>query len=139
MVHFGMNRVIPAILLLTVAVPGCGTLSVPNLPDLNTYFESTSQFQDEETHRQAYQKSRDPDDLKWLLANRIHSGMSVREVGRTIGEKGRHLNDDNWVKKGGGYYQSGDKTWKWAQDRNGQSLILVFREGKLVNFDASAY
>ena len=102
-------------------------------------FGAKAGVHEEEQHRQSYQKSRDPEDLRWLLANRISSGMSVSEVGRIIGQEGRRLYDDTWIKKGGGYYQSGDEAWKWEQDRNGQSLILVFREGRLVNFDPADY
>ena len=65
--------------------------------------------------------------------------MATSEVGRIIGQEGRRLHNDSWIKKGGGYYQSGDEVWKWEQDRNGQSLILVFREGQLVNFDPADY
>jgi len=125
--------------LLAAVVCGCGTISVPNLPDMSNMFGAKSSIRDEEVHRQRYQKDRDPAELRWLLANRIKSGMSVAEVGRTLGEDGHQLFNDDWIKTGGGYYQSGDKAWKWEQDRNGQSLILVFREGRLVNFDASTY
>ncbi|MDA0281735.1 MAG: hypothetical protein O3B13_02320 [Planctomycetota bacterium] len=126
-------------LLILIAVSGCGTFTVAKLPDLSAFFDSNSGVRDEETHRLEYQESRHPDELKWLLANRLHSGMTVSEVSRTIGERGQRLYDDSWVKKGGGYYQSGDEAWKWAQDRNGQSLILVFRDGHLVNFDPVTY
>ncbi len=125
--------------LLTLLVTGCGTVSVPKLPDMNDMFGEKSSHRETELHRQNYQSTRDPDDLRWILANRISSGMSVSEVGRMIGEEGRRLYDDTWIKQGGGHYQSGDEAWKWEQDRNGQSLILVFREGRLVNFDPSAY
>ncbi|MFT5092730.1 MAG: hypothetical protein ACI93T_001551 [Porticoccaceae bacterium] len=124
---------------LTLFVTGCGTVSIPKLPDIDDMFGEKSSLRETEQHRQNYQSTRDPDDLRWILANRISSGMSVTEVGRFIGEEGRRIHDDNWIKKGGGHYQSGDKAWKWEQDRNGQSLILVFREGRLVNFDPSAY
>jgi hypothetical protein len=130
--------------LVTVAVlsfsaGGCGSFSAVNLPDFDDMFGAKASVRDEEDHRQRYQNSRNPEDLRWLLANRISSGMSVSEVGRIIGQEGRRLYDDTWIKKGGGYYQSGDKAWKWEQDRNGQSLILVFREGQLVNFDPADY
>ena len=118
---------------------GCGLFSARNLPDFDDMFGVKAGVRDEEQHRQSYQKSRDPEDLRWLLANRISSGMSVSEVGRIIGQEGRRLYDDTWIKSGAGYYQSGDEAWKWEQDRNGQSLILVFREGRLVNFDPGNY
>jgi hypothetical protein len=127
------------LLLLLVCVSGCGTLDVSNFSKWSDLFGSKSSVRNEEEHRQKYQSSRDPAALRWLLAHQIHSGMSVSEVGRVIGEEGRRLYNDDWVKKGGGYYQSGDEAWKWEQDRNGQSLILVFREGRLVNFDPSDY
>ena len=125
--------------LLTLFVTGCGTISVPKLPNMDDMFGEKSRIRETEQHRQNYQSTRDPDDLRWILANRISSGMSVSEVARMIGEEGRRLHDDTWIKKGGGHYQSGDEAWKWEQDRNGQSLILVFREGRLVNFDPADY
>lgn len=123
--------------LATLGALGCG--SAPKMPDFDAIFGTKPNVREEETHRQSYQSSRNPEDLRWLLANRISSGMTVSEVGRVIGEAGRRLEDDSWIKKGGGHYRSGDEAWKWEQDRNGQSLILVFREGRLVNFDPSAY
>jgi hypothetical protein len=125
--------------VLSFSVSGCGSISARNLPDFDDMFGTKSSIRDEEQHRQNFQKSRKPENLQWLLANRISSGMSVSEVGRIIGEEGRRLYDDNWIKKGSGHYQSGDEAWKWDQDRNGQSLILVFREGRLVNFDPADY
>lgn len=122
-----------------LAACGCGSAPVVKLPDLDSMFGAKPNVHEEETHRQSYQNTRDPEDLRWLLSNRISSGMTVSEVGRVIGEEGRRLYDDTWIKKGGGYYQSGDEAWKWEQDRNGQSLILVFRDGRLVNFDPSDY
>jgi hypothetical protein len=135
------SRLLPLIAVAVVSffVSGCGSFSARNLPDFDDMFGVKAGVRDEEQHRQSYQKSRDPEDLRWLLANRISSGMSVSEVGRIIGQEGRRLYDDTWIKKGGGYYQSGDEAWKWEQDRNGQSLILVFREGRLVNFDPGDY
>jgi len=132
------NCLLTVVCLLLFAC-GCGTLTGSGLPDLNSLFSSESSVRDEEEYRQRYQKDRDPGDLRWLLANRIESGMAVSEVNRTLGEEGRRVYDDNWIKTGGGYYQSGDKAWKWDPDRNGQSLILVFRDGLLVNFDPSDY
>ena len=125
--------------VLILFLTGCGTVSVPKIPDMGDMFGEKSGLRDEEEHRRDFQSTRDPADLRWLLANRISSGMSVSEVGRIVGEEGRRVYDDNWIKKGGGYYQSGDEAWKWEQDRNGQSLILVFRESRLVNFDPSDY
>ena len=140
MVRRAANSIAPALtVMLTLFVSGCGMMSIPKLPDMDDMFGGKSSLHEEELHRQNYQSKRDPAELRWLLANRISSGMSVSEVGRIIGEEGRRLYDDNWIKKGGGFYQSGDEAWKWEQDRNGQSLILVFREGRLVNFDPSVY
>ena len=127
------------VVVMSFSASGCGSFSARNLPDFDDMFGAKAGTRDEEQHRQSYQKSRDPEDLRWLLANRISSGMSTSEVGRIIGQEGRRLHNDSWIKKGGGYYQSGDEAWKWEQDRNGQSLILVFREGQLVNFDPADY
>lgn len=124
------------VLFLIAGATGCSTL---RLPDVDEMLGNDNSLKEEEEHRRNYQSNRDPADLRWLLANRISSGMSVFEVSRVVGEEGRRIYDDNWIKNGGGYYQTGDEAWKWEQDRNGQSLILVFREGRLVNFDPSNY
>lgn len=140
MVRSEILRLVPAVLMLSVVyVSGCGTLGALNFPDLNDLLGSNSQVRDEEAHRQNYQRDRDPAERNWLLANRIQNGMAVSEVSRVLGEDGQRVHNDGWIKKGAGHYQSGDKAWKWAADRNSQSLILVFREGLLVNFDPSEY
>ena len=140
MVRSEILRFFPAVLLLSLfCVFGCGTLDGFRFPDLNDLLGPNSQVRDEERHRQNYQRDRDPAERNWLLANRIKNGMAVSEVSRAIGEDGQRVYNDGWIKKGGGHYQSGDKAWKWAADRNSQSLILVFREGFLVNFDPSEY
>ena len=140
MVRLSVGSVATALTVMLILFGiGCGTVSVPKMPDIGDMFGEKSGLRDEEEHRRNFQSTRDPADLRWLLANRISSGMSVSEVGRIVGEEGRRVYDDNWIKKGGGYYQSGDEAWKWEQDRNGQSLILVFRESRLVNFDPSDY
>lgn len=93
----------------------------------------------EEAHRAAFQKTRDPNELRWLLANRIEPGMSPGDVGLVLGEQGTRIHNDGWVKNKSSIYLTDDESWKWASDRDGNSLILVFREGRLVNFDPEEF
>jgi hypothetical protein len=95
--------------------------------------------QQEEQHRMAFQESRDSKDLHWLLANRVESGMTVKQVGGVIGENGLRVHKDSWIKNRGGNYQSTDEVWKWRATRNGQAIYLVFRNGNLVNFDPAQF
>jgi len=121
--------------LLTLMTAGCQSPGEELLPGLGNLLEAESTSEREEEHRRKFQETRDPDELKWLLRHAIESGMTVTEVARVLGEDGRQVYEDGWIKQGEGHYQSGDETWKWGPDREGNSVFLVFRDGKLVNFD----
>lgn len=92
-----------------------------------------------EEHRTKFQETRSEADLRWLLAHCITTGMTPAEVGHVLGEDGRRVYDDGWVKNNGGSFQAGDETWKWAADREGHSLMLVFRENRLIGFDPDEF
>ena len=93
----------------------------------------------EEVHRKQYQADRDPAALRWLLAHRIHTSMRVEEVNNVLGEEGAREYNDNWLTTKGGQYRTDDKVYKWGPDANGRSVYLVFRDGRLTNFDPSEY
>ncbi|HTI50818.1 MAG TPA: hypothetical protein VL475_07700 [Planctomycetaceae bacterium] len=94
---------------------------------------------EEERQRKKYAGSRDREALHWLLRHRVDSGMSYHEVCRTLGEDGVRESRDNWIKNNGGNYQVGDDVYAFGPDNKGQTLYLVFREDKLVNFDPKEF
>jgi len=117
-------------------VSGCASTGDGSPSGLASLFPSEArQKEEEERHRKRFQEGRDPEAMCWLLANRVESGQSPMDVGRVLGEQGERVVNDGWIKNDGGYYQTGDECWKWGPDREGHSVLLVFREGRLVNFD----
>jgi len=117
--------------------PG-GCQSLPDLSLAGFFGESVTESE-RDSHRQAFQETRDPEHLNWLLANCVETGMSPADISRILGEDGTRLHGDGWVKNKSSQYLVDDETWKWEADREGRSLLLVFREGRLVNFDPSEF
>lgn len=118
---------------------GCSSVDSVSLASIASLFDGESQQRMEEEHRSRFQASRSPDDLNWLLHHHIENGMTPSEVSRVIGEEGQRVYSDSWIKNSGGHYHAGDETWKWGPDRQGNSVYLVFRERRLVNFDPSEF
>ena len=56
-----------AVAVVSFLASGCGSFSARNLPNFDEMFGVKAGVRDEEQHRQSYQKSRDPEDLRWLL------------------------------------------------------------------------
>lgn len=94
---------------------------------------------DEERHRRKYMGNHDRQALYWLLRHRIQSGMSYGDVCRILGEEGTRESKDNWIKSNGGNYQVGDDAYAFGPDSDGQTLYLLFRDDKLVNFDPTEF
>lgn len=134
------NHFIISLLLGIGFIAGCESVDTSAMKkSLAPLFQRKPIAETEEEHRRAFQKDRDSKDLNWLLANRIDAGMTVKQVGGVIGESGSRVYQDSWVKNQGGNYRSTDEVWKWQAARNGQAIYLVFREGKLVNYDPSKF
>lgn len=129
-----------SIWFLCVMWVGCtaGCQSLPDLSLAGLFGESVTESE-RDRHRQAFQETRSPEHLNWLLANCVETGMSPADVSRILGEDGTRLHGDGWVKNKSSQYLVDDETWKWDADRDGRSLLLVFREGRLVNFDPSEF
>ena len=89
--------------------------------------------------RSRYLAERSQASARWLLAHRVKQGMSPRDVAGVFGEAGERVYEDEWLKTGGGNYQLGDETYKWGPDDHGTSYFLMFRGGKLVNFDGAQF
>ena len=132
------NRLVLAVLAVGAA-SGCQSLHDAGVPGMAAFLNSETQSKEEERHRTSYQTSRDPSEMRWLLRNKVYSGMSPSEVSKIIGDEGERVYDDGWVKNEGGYYQASDEVWKWGPDRKGQSVMLVFRENELLNFDPTEF
>lgn len=89
--------------------------------------------------RQKFLTERDPEAFRWLLAHRIHNEMTHDEVANELGESGERRNDDREYKTNGGFYQTTDVGYQWGPDREGHSVVLFFRDGKLVHFNPNDF
>jgi hypothetical protein len=129
-------------ILLAAVFSGCETPGWAERLDQAFTFDPPDRKQsrnEEEQHRKKYAATRDRDALHWLLRHRIDSGMSYHDVCRTLGEDGSRESRDNWIKNNGGNYQVGDDVYAFGPDSKGQTLYLVFRDDKLVNFDPKEF
>ncbi len=116
--------------LLAVLMTGC------EAPDTRVSLDGPApREQNEERHRERFLRDGSPASIRWLLANRVRQGMSPDEVAGILGAPGQPVHDDQWLKSEGSLYQVGDDTLRWGPDSAGQSYFLMFRSGKLVNFD----
>lgn len=124
--------------LLLLAV-GCSALTENGGPLSSTFRSAQHSEAEEERHREKYQEDRDPESFRWLMRHCVNSGMGPAEIGKVLGERGERIDNDTWLKKGNGNYQQSDVTYKWGPDRTGHSAMLVFRDGKLIEFDPTQY
>lgn len=117
---------------------GCANLKEIRLPGIPTAAELNAENELEETYRHEYQVNRSPEAIRWLKARRIKSGMNVGQINTVFGEDGKREYEDTRFKTGGDYLAS-DETYRWGPDAAGNSHPLVFRSGRLVNFDPREY
>jgi len=89
--------------------------------------------------RQRFLVERDSKALAWLLQNRVHNEQTVHEVGQILGEPGERLSNDGEYKRHSGFYYETDVGYQWGPDQNGRSIVLFFRDGKLVHFDPKEF
>ncbi|MGH7202765.1 MAG: hypothetical protein ACREJB_19320 [Planctomycetaceae bacterium] len=120
--------------LLVMSAAGCGLTG-----DLFKPAAGPSPSEVETAHRREYQESRSREAIRWLLANRVDNGLSIRDVNRMLGEQGRREKGDLWLKRNGGQYRATDEAWQWGPDADGRTYYLIFRDGQLVNFDPRQY
>lgn len=125
-----------ALALLVGAAGGCERWHSRELPGSGLARDGEAAYRQAERHRKRFQTEKDPAALRWLLEHRIHAGMSLAEVGRALGEEGERVFDDNWLKSDGGNYRADDVAYRWGPDSQGKSVYLVFRDGRLMYFDA---
>lgn len=89
--------------------------------------------------RTAYLIDRDPAAFRWLLSTQLENGMSVTAVSDVLGEQGELYTDDRELKTHGGQYHQTDVAYRWGPDSRGRSVILLFRDGKLIHFDPAEF
>lgn len=85
-------------------------------------------------HQEQFLRNRDHAALYWLLSNRISNGMILNEVEDVLGESGEREMEINRFKSDG-LFQSTDLAYKWGPDSLGYSVVLFFRDGRVVNFN----
>jgi hypothetical protein len=134
-----MNQLPFFILLTAIVVSGCTPLMRSRLSERLPTKTTTKTSPLEPEYRERFLTERDPEALRWLLSNRIHNEMTVTEVANVLGEKGERRFDDREYKTNGGFYQTTDVGYQWGPDKNGHSVVLFFRDGKLVHFDPAEF
>jgi len=122
-------------LLISGLILGCGLHERTPLLSMFPFGKSPNLESKEIESRQKFLVERDPESLRWLLTHRIHNEMSATEVAAILGESGERQFDDSTFKTNGGYYQTTDVGYQWGPDSNGRSIVLFFRDGKLIQFD----
>ncbi len=118
---------------------GCSAVGDNGKSMFPTFETEERRAAEEESHRLSFQESRRPADFRWLLSHRIQSGMSPVEVGKVFGENGERIDKDGWLKKHDTNYRVGDVSYKWGPDNSGNSVLLVFRDEKLLNFEPDEF
>lgn len=119
---------------LLLAVSGCGTAGLSGY--LQDFGQNRTTFRDIEEHRAKFIRDRDPASFRWLLTHTIDNGMTVHEINQALGDNGERMDRDQELKAHQNEYLQTDVAYKWGPDRDGQSVILFFREGRLVHFQA---
>ena len=131
--------IVPFVAAAMLVSSGCETVKesgIPGLrPDLTKKYEANRIEQD---HRDNFVVHRDHKSLYWLIANRVQNGMSLTDAEQILGEPGERETDMSRLKLGG-HYQTTDLVYKWGPDSEGYSVVLIFRDGHLVNFDPSGF
>ncbi len=119
---------------LALVVSGCAGIDFHD--PLNLVPDTVSSGSPEaKKQRREFQLDRTPAAFTWLMANLVENGMTVSEVSEALGETGERYFEDREMKTHGGQYQDTDVGYKWGPDTNGRSVVLFFRDDKLVNFD----
>jgi hypothetical protein len=120
-----------------LALSGCGTAGLSGY--LMDFGQNRITFSDIEQHRAKFIRERDPASFRWLLTHTISNGMSVHEINQALGDSGERMERDQNLKANQGEYLETDVAYKWGPDREGQSVILFFREGRLIHFKAKTF
>lgn len=125
------------VLLLSLAWLGCESTSL-NSTFLETLAGRPVVSEKEMARRRAlYIEHHNREDLHWLLQNCVTTGMGVHEVAGVIGETPELEPHSQWLKQAD--FRVDDKVYKFGPDSQGQSIYLLFREGRLINHNPDEY
>lgn len=113
---------------------GCTMLHEAGIPGFERYVKDADAPLVADYQRR-FQVDSDPAALNWLLSRRVRTGMSVAQINDILGESGERVTDDQELKAFAGQYLRTDVGYKWGPDANGRSVVLFFRDGRLVHFD----
>lgn len=120
------------------AIVGCESLEQIPFEHLAMPKKDRSHLYEDE-YRTRFQKTRDREAIRWLLAHRVENGMRRNEVEKIIGQEGRFEPSDRTLKANSASYRAGDKTYAFGPDSQGAAYFLIFRENKLVGFDRAEF
>ncbi len=126
------------VIVTVAAISGCESFDTTPIKQMFTTTPKITQ-EDENKHRELFQHSRDPKALQWLLANRIENGMTRAEVDGVIGQPGRFEPSDRLLKTNNNAYHTSDKMYAYGPDSKSHTYYLVFRDNRLVGFDAQDF
>jgi hypothetical protein len=121
--------------LLALLAAGC------EMPDLarGSRERALAEASEATEHREKFIAQGDPQSVRWLLANRVGSGMTRGEVNDILGQHGERVFEDNWLKSGTSGVRETDEAYRWGPDSEGQTYYLFFRDDRLVNHDPAVY
>jgi hypothetical protein len=112
-------------------------MKLPGGPPTTGELQAESRMADRQ--RERYRETQDATALRWLLAKRIRSGMTLAEVNRELGQDGSRRYEDSRFKARNIGVQRTDETWEWGPDKHGATYLLFFRNDRLVNYEPSQY
>lgn len=124
--------------LLAGLLAGCETLHNAGVPGLEQYVKDEAAITAPK-YREQFQVDRDPVAFNWLLRNRVRTGMTVGEVSEALGDSGEEFLNSQGLKKNANEYQTTDVAYRWGPDSQGRSVILFFRDGKLIQFNPNDF
>ena len=128
-----------AISLLSFSGMGCENFHQTGAANGWTFFNSADSLQEEEQYRELFITEGDSQAVRWLLKNRIASGLELHDVNQILGQNGVRQFDDGWIKNHGGMFFQTDRVYKWGPDSEGKTYMLVFRDDHLLNFNPDDY
>ena len=126
-------------LIVSAAILGCETIESTSIGRMLPFGKKSNLAPQASEHRQKFMNERDPDSFRWLLTHGIHNEMTVEQVAHVFGESGERRLDDREYKTNGGYYHMTDVGYQWGPDRKGHTVVLYFRDSKLINFDPAEF
>ncbi|MBS0261627.1 MAG: hypothetical protein JSS02_06680 [Planctomycetes bacterium] len=129
--------VLLALFLASTSAVGCGAPDWVRSMNDSFKFGGSVDREVEEKHRRDYAATHSRKAMRWLLGHCVDTGMSYDQICRVMGEEGTPESHDRQLKTGGGYLID-DEMYSW-KDAEGRSIVLGFREGRLVNFDRAEF